>query len=319
MAGTDTDQDLARRRLLAEIEKLEAEAARARREGRGIGPRVGVVVSVATVLTSLVIGGSQVWLAHLKDQNDQRLREVDLGLKTAEFVLEKQDTFLAVSADGQRAFVGLVVDVFPPEDARRVLRRFGRAVTQAGPAAAVCSALARLGADADAEVLGCTGEPVPVQIAEAPIATPGPPAPASAERPVQVAAVAMERRAVAQQRAPDPCADLPEPTEATLRVFIHAARDRDRVMLQENAAALAAIGWPVAPIETVVRGSPPQAEVRYYFPDQCRLAETLAGRVGKALEAAGAERTAIGLRYLGINYRNLPRGRIEVWLPAFEQ
>lgn len=308
MSGTDVDRDLARRRAEAEIAKLEAEAARARREGRGIGARVGVVVSVATVLTSLVIGGSQVWLAHLKDQNDRRLREVDLGLKTAEFVLEKQDTFLAVSADGQRAFVGLVVDVFPPEDARRVLRRFGRAVTQAGPAAAVCSALTRLGAAADAEALGCTGEPMPAQLAQAPPTTAPPAQPGTYEQ--------MERRAVAQQRAPDPCADLPEPTEASLRVFIHAARDRDRVALQENATALAAIGWPVAPIETVARGAPSQPEVRYYFPDQCRLAGTLAERVATALEAVGAERAPVGLRYLGINYRNLPRGRIEVWLPA---
>lgn len=311
MAETEIERDLARRRAEAEIAKLEAEAARARREGRGIGARVGVVVSVATVLTSLVIGGSQVWLAHLKDQNDRRLREVDLGLKTAEFVLAKQDTFLAVSADGQRAFVGLVVDIFPPEDARRVLRRFGRAVTQAGPAAAVCSALTRLGAAADAEALGCTGEPMPVQIAQAP-PTAAPPA-----QPAQPSAYErMERRALAQQRAPDPCADLPDPTERELRVFIHVARDRDRVLLLEHPRALATVPWPIAPIETVAKGTPDQAEIRYYFPDQCRLAVALARWMAHGLEAAGARIGEVGVRYLGVNYRNLPRGRIEVWLPA---
>ena len=119
MADTDGTDDLARRKAEAEIAKLEAEAAKARREGRGIGARIGVVVSIATVLTSLTIGGSQVWIARERSESDRRLAEIDLGLKTAGFVLERRERFLAAPPEGQVAFVGLVVHIFPPADARR--------------------------------------------------------------------------------------------------------------------------------------------------------------------------------------------------------
>lgn len=313
MADTDGTEDLARRKAEAEIAKLEAEAAKARREGRGIGARIGVVVSVATVLTSLTIGGSQVWIAREKSENDRRLAEIELGLKTAGFVLERRERFLAAPPEGQVAFVGLVVHLFPPEDARRLLARLGQDLaSQAASIAAICSALGRLG-EAGAEsaaLLRCTGEPAPVMVA----ARPEPPEAVVARREAEV----IERRAAAQEAAPDPCAGLPEPSEQALRVFPHVTARQDRVLVQEHAAALAReIGWPVAGVEFVdISWTRPEGEIRYYFPDQCRLAVQLSERFDRALRGAGLRQTPrLSVRYIGINYRNLPRGRIEVWLP----
>ncbi|WP_019015974.1 hypothetical protein [Elioraea tepidiphila] len=313
MTDTGGTDDLARRKAEAEIAKLEAEAAKARREGRGIGPRIGVVVSVATVLTSLTIGGSQVWIAREKSESDRRLAEIDLGLKTAGFVLERRERFLAAPPEGQVAFVGLVVHLFPPADARRLLAQLGQDLaSQAASIAAICSALGRLG-EAGAEsaaVLRCTGEPAPMAVA----AGPEPPAVLAARRDAE----AMERRAAAQATAADPCASLPEPTERDLRVFPHVTARPDRVFVQERIDLLAqGIGWPVAGVEFVdIRWTRPDGEVRYYFPDQCRLAVQLSERFERALRTTGLrEPPRLSVRYIGINYRNLPRGRIEVWLP----
>lgn len=131
-------------------------------------------------------------------------------------------------------------------------------------------------------------------------------------------AEAIERRAAAQEASPDPCAGLPEPSEAELRVFPHVTARQDRVLVQENAAVLAReIGWPLAAAEFVEIGwTRADGEVRYYFPDQCRLAAELSRRLDRGLRVAGLARPPpITVRYIGINYRNLPRGRIEVWLP----
>lgn len=317
MADTNGTDDLARRKAEAEIAKLEAEAARARREGRGIGARIGVVVSIATVLTSLTIGGSQVWIARERSESDRRLAEIDLGLKTAGFVLERRERFLAAPPEGQVAFVGLVVHIFPPADARRLLAQLGQDLaSQAASIAAICSALGRLGEPGTetAAQLRCTGEPAPVQ----PETRPEPPAAAAARRDAE----AMERRAAAQETAADPCAGLPEPTERDLRVFPHVTARQDRVLIQERSAQLAqGIGWPLAGVEFVdIRWTRPDGEIRYYFPDQCRLAVQLGERLDRALRAAGLrEPPRLAVRYIGINYRNLPRGRIEVWLPPLTQ
>ncbi len=304
MTDTGGTDDLARRKAEAEIAKLEAEAAKARREGRGIGARIGVVVSVATVLTSLTIGGSQVWIAREKSESDRRLAEIDLGLKTTGFVLERRERFLAAPPEGQVAFVGLVVHIFPPADARRLLAQLGQDLaSQAAAIAAICSALGRLGdiGAQTAEQLRCTGEPaLPAEAAD------------------RHEAEAIERRAAAQGAAPDPCADLPEPSEPELRVFPHVTARQDRVYLLERSAELAqAIGWPLAGVEFVnISWTRPDGEVRYYFPDQCRLAVQLRERFKRALRAGGLrEPPQLSVRYIGINYRNLPRGRIEVWLP----
>jgi hypothetical protein len=365
MADTDGTDDLARRKAEAEIAKLEAEAAKARREARGIGPRIGVVVSVATVLTSLTIGISQVWIAREKSKSDRRLAEIDLGLKTAGFVLERRERFLAAPPEGQVRFINLVQYMFPPADAARLLAQFGQDLaSQAAPIAAICSALGRLGAAGTeaADQLRCTGEPAPMAVAvrpapppavhpprnaEAPVAgvaplrpepPPAVPPPRNAEAPVAMAvprgpeppeaaaarrdAEAMERLAAAQEAAPDPCSGLPEPTERDLRVFLHVTRQQDRVLIQERAAALAhGIGWPLAGVEFVdIRWTRPDGEIRYYFPDQCRLAVQLLKRLDRALRAAElGDPPPLSVRYIGINYRNLPRGRIEVWLPPLAQ
>lgn len=324
MSGTDGGDDLARRKAEAEIAKLEAEAAKAKREGRGIGAPIGVVVSVATVLTSLIIGGSQVWIAYQRGESERRLSEIDLGLKTTDFVLTRRDRFLAAPPEGQVAFVSLVVTIFPPDDARRLLMQLAQDLaTQAASIATICSALGSLGPQGalSAERLGCTGDPAPpapraVASAPAPSADPAESEQVRTAEAARQAVQAVERRAVAQRTAADPCAGLPEPTETELRVFPHVLDRVDRTMVLESAALRAAIGWPLAPVQFVdLTWTRQEGEVRYYFPDQCRLAVDLAERFGNGLRAAGIDPPPFTPRYIGISYRNLPRGRIEVWIP----
>jgi hypothetical protein len=90
------------RSVEAEIAKLQAKAATARREGRDIGARIGMVVSVATMLTALTIGDTQVWIAREQSESDPRLAKIDLGLKTAGFVLERRERFLAAPPHRKR-------------------------------------------------------------------------------------------------------------------------------------------------------------------------------------------------------------------------
>jgi hypothetical protein len=94
------------------------------------------------------------------------------------------------------------------------------------------------------------------------------------------------------------------------------------VLIQERATALAqGIGWPLARVEFVdIRWTRPDGEIRSYFPDQFRLAVQLGERLDCALRAAGLrDPPRLSVSYIGINYRNLPRGRIEVWLPPLAQ
>jgi hypothetical protein len=50
------------------------------------------------------------------------------------------------------------------------------------------------------------------------------------------------------------------------------------------------------------------------------LAVQLGERLDRALRAAElGNPPRLSVSYIGINYRNLPRGRIEVWLPPLAQ
>jgi hypothetical protein len=107
-----------------------------------------------------------------------------------------------------------------------------------------------------------------------------------------------------------------------MRIFLHVTARRDHVLIQERATALAhGIGWPLAGVEFVdIRWTRPDTGSTPTFPDQCRLAVQLGERLDRALRAAGLrDPPRLSVSYIGINYRNLPRGRIEVWLPPLAQ
>lgn len=83
----------------------------------------------------------------------------------------------------------------------------------------------------------------------------------------------------------------------------------DRAAAEAVRARLAAAGWTVPPIDEVA-GTRPVGDVRYYWPEQAACAEALAASLGAALAAPFAAISLAG------RYRNLPRDRMEIWLPS---
>ena len=81
------------------------------------------------------------------------------------------------------------------------------------------------------------------------------------------------------------------------------------------AEALAAAGWSMTPLDAV-DAVPQRGEVRFYYPEQRSCAQALAEDAARALRRAGVETPGLGVISLAKAYRNLPRGRIELWLPA---
>ena len=61
---------------------------------------------------------------------------------------------------------------------------------------------------------------------------------------------------------------------------------------------------------------PKDGEVRYYYPDQEGCARALAEDVAAVLREAGLALDGLSVISLAGTYRNLPRGRMELWLPA---
>jgi hypothetical protein len=74
-------------------------------------------------------------------------------------------------------------------------------------------------------------------------------------------------------------------------------------------AKLEAAGWSAPGIEAV-QGVRPRGDVRYYWPEQADCAAALAQSLAGAM---GTEFTTVSLAG---RYRNLPRGRMEIWLPG---
>jgi hypothetical protein len=54
------------------------------------------------MLTALTIGDTQVWIAREQSESDRRLAKIDLGLKTAGFVLERRERLLAAPLHRKR-------------------------------------------------------------------------------------------------------------------------------------------------------------------------------------------------------------------------
>jgi hypothetical protein len=102
--------------------------------------------------------------------------------------------------------------------------------------------------------------------------------------------------------APDPSCGVDPPM-----VFVQFTGDP--APAEALRAKLEAAGWSAPGIEAVP-GVRPRGDVRYYWPEQATCAAALAQSLAGAV---GIEFTTVSLAG---RYRNLPRGRMEIWLPA---
>ncbi|WP_138465212.1 hypothetical protein [Poseidonocella sp. HB161398] len=99
------------------------------------------------------------------------------------------------------------------------------------------------------------------------------------------------------------------PGEARPMVYPHAASEGDLGAAAQLATALQAKGWSLAEAEPAP-GASKYGDVRYFHAEQKDCAERLAADVQEALGAT----SPLALIDLGNSYRNLPRGRMELWL-----
>ncbi len=96
----------------------------------------------------------------------------------------------------------------------------------------------------------------------------------------------------------------------TLEVFAHIRAEGDRSNAEELRTELAtAYGWHIDSIEAVAGGTS-VSDIRYYYEDQVGCATQLAADIAAQRPDDARPR----LIFLGNSYRNLPRGRMELWL-----
>jgi hypothetical protein len=111
-----------------------------------------------------------------------------------------------------------------------------------------------------------------------------------------------------------PCADPAERPE----VFLHIVEPGDRAAANEIVEILSQRGWRFPGVE-LVEGAATRGDVRFYHEDQRACAGRLAEAVREALpptpRAEALRERGLALISLENRYRNLPRGRVEVWLP----
>lgn len=101
--------------------------------------------------------------------------------------------------------------------------------------------------------------------------------------------------------------------DSTVRVNIRYRSREDQELAGRVRRELGRVGFIVLSVE--FREEDSTAPVRYFFAEDQRQAELVAERVQTALREADVE-TRVDARQFR-NFRNLPRGRIEVWLPIF--
>lgn len=155
--------------------------------------------------------------------------------------------------------------------------------------------------------------PVPLPV---PLQSPAPPAIAPAPRPAPVTPGQPPSGADACPAVPERRADAPE-----LVMFPHVLRAEDRDAARRIMVRASAID-PTLRREAVdnvdARNLRQRPEMRYYYPEDRLEAERLVALIRRAAceEGLGRALEPLTAVYIGNTFRNLPRGRIELWFPA---
>ncbi len=290
--------ELSQRKLEIEVEKLREEIGKIREDRRWWNRHLAVLGALCGVAATFLVGFSQFQDSSKRNEldirradRDERRREVDNGLRLAQFVLDQRDDWLMTAdPEAQARFVRIVTALLPPEEASRLLAAVSTVATQAATVSALSTAAASLPAEQAQRVQQSLTAPPSTAPPPAPTPTPGPtpaPGPAPAARP-----------------------DLP-----ALIVFGHAPDAVDRGAAQRIVAALPQ-ALRAATVERVGdRGPRGTGEVRIYSPEQRTTAERIIEALGPLTERELGRTVPFRIVDISGNYRNLPTDRLEIWFP----
>lgn len=288
-----------------------------------------------------------------RQEAERSIACVEIGMKVGEFTQKQLAELLAATSsatptDAAVRFENLVnsnVRVFPPAEAAAILRALRPSLPSALPEGFSGRALQSfddLIAELDARggTAGCD-RPQTIALFSAPIrgaelaAVPGPaptppppvplpapspsPAPPTigpAPRPPPAAPGQPPSDADACPAVPQRRADAPQ-----LVMFPHVLRAEDRDAARRILARASAID-PTLRREAVdnveARNLGQRPQMRYYYPEDRVEAERLVALIQRAAcaEGLGDALEPLTAVYIGNAFRNLPRGRIELWFPA---
>lgn len=118
--------------------------------------------------------------------------------------------------------------------------------------------------------------------------------------------------------AASPPPATPDDTYRIERVFMHVADEAARPLAQAISARVAENSNLRFPGTERIVSNPSayKASVRYYYAEQKHQAEKIQADIVAAARAAGASWGAEAMPLIKLNIPDLPRERIEVWLPA---
>jgi hypothetical protein len=285
---------------------------------------------------------------------ERSIKCVEIGMAVADFTQKQLAELLAAASsatpsDAAVRFENLVntnVRVFPPAEAAAILRAVRPSLPSALPGGFsgqaqqsfddLIAELDERGGTAGCErvqsialfrapvgevqvaALLAPAQPRPPPPAPAPAPAPAPPTASPSPAPVPPATGAGQPAVAAAScpAVPPRAADAPQ-----LAMFPHVLRAEDRDTARRIMVRASAID-PTLRREAVdnvnARNLQQRPEMRYYYPEDRAEAERLVALIRRAAceEGLGPALEPLTPVYIGNSFRNLPRGRIELWFPA---
>ncbi len=284
--------ELSQRKLEIEVEKLREEIGKIREDRRWWNRHLAVLGALCGVAATFAVGFSQFQDSSKRNEldihradRDERRREVENGLRLAQFVLDRREDWLTTTdPEAQARFVRIVSALLPPDEASRLLVAVSTVATQAATVSALGTAAASL-------------PPPQAQRVQQSLTAPS----ATATRPTAPA-----------QPSPGPAA---QPDLPPLTVFAHVPDAVDRGAAQRIVASLPP-ALRAAGVERVGdRGPRDTGEVRIYSPDQRATAERIVAALGPLSERELGRAVPFRIVDISGSYRNLPTDRLEIWFP----
>ncbi|MFT8246990.1 hypothetical protein [Roseomonas sp. BN140053] len=334
-------ETLQRRKLQAEVTKLEVEVPKLRNDNRLLNRHASALVSIAAVVVSgmSLLNGyvasreqaerteierreSEKRTAAAAEQAAQReeaevrrlaaersIHCVELGMRVADFTREQVRAAGQQDRPGVELIANTVIGLFPPAEAAAILRAVRvnlseRVMREPAVQARWDDILDRL---EDGVPAGCE------RARDLRLALPA----ARPDTPVPAPAAAATVPAVPPTAGSCPELGPPAVGAARLLVFTQIVQgaDRDAARRILERAATLEPGFNRAPIEDIRARNPDaqRPEVRYYFADQSDEAERLIAVVRRAACLEGLSTPLEGLRatYIGNRFQNLPRADSE--------
>jgi len=231
-------------------------------------------------------------------------------LKSAEYAAKLREEFVKAGNEPnpqrQVALMNVVIASFPPVTARRILQ----AAASEGGFPAVQDRYARAretleGEHANEEKAACPTVDLVLESVSQQQTAP-------ADLGAETASIPLNATG---------CPSNPPPAPLSVAVFPQIVQSDDAQRAREILAGLVKLapGTVVNAIDIVPSRNPQKAkaEVRYYYQDQKETAKHL-GEILNQVECLQGKKSVgtFTARYIGDQFSNLPRGRVEVWFPA---